>query len=332
MGVPKEAITPLDRLAYLGDRAMGALQFRPPRSEVKRATAIELRNLVEEARRAVRGDLEEDGGTKALQHILAVGISAGGARPKAVVCWNKSTGEFRSGQFDAPEGFEHWLLKFDGIENGQLGGPVNEGRVEYAYHRMAKAAGIVMSDCVLHEEGGRAHFMTRRFDRGPATVRNHVQTLCAMSHMDFGQMNVYSYGQLFDAMLRLGLPDSDLEEAFRRMAFNVMARNLDDHTKNTAFLLKQGGSWALAPAYDLTFAYNPNGRWNYQHFLAVNGKHDNICREDLLLEAERFSIGKAKSILDEVQESIGRWGQFAEEAGLTKEAKSRIEKEFRKLD
>jgi serine/threonine-protein kinase HipA len=329
MGVPKEKITPLDRLAYLGNRAMGALQFHPPQSEVKQATAIELRDLVEEARKAVRGDPDGDEGTQGLQHILAVGISAGGARPKAVVCWNPSTGAFRSGQFDAPEGFEHWLLKFDGIENGQLGGPVNEGRIEYAYHLMAKAAGIRMADCRLHEEGGRAHFMTRRFDRSSASNRHHIQTLCAMDHMDLGQMGAYSYGQNFDVMTRLNLSDADLEQAFRRMAFNVMARNLDDHTKNVSFLLRQGGSWELAPAYDLTFAFDPSGRWNYQHFLAVNGKHEGIGRKDLLQEAERFSIGKAKGMLDEVRAAVERWGEFAGQAGLAKEAISRVEKNLR---
>jgi serine/threonine-protein kinase HipA len=329
MGVPKEAVTPLDRLAYLGNRAMGALQFRPPRGEVKRATAIELRDLVEEARKAVHGDLQEDGGAQGLQHILAVGISAGGARPKAVLCWNPGTGEFRSGQFDAPEGFEHWLLKFDGIENGQLGGPRNEGRIEYAYHRMAVEAGIRMSECRLHEEGGRAHFMTRRFDRGPGGVRHHIQTACAMDHMDLGQAGVYSYTQLLDILRRLDLPQADREQAFRRMAFNVMARNLDDHTKNFSFLLREGGSWELAPAYDLTFAHDPAGRWNHQHFLAVDGKHDGIGRQDLLREAERFSIGQAKVILDQVKDAVKRWSTFAEQAGLDLRDSLRVQNELR---
>jgi serine/threonine-protein kinase HipA len=322
LGVSRERITPLDRLAYLGSRAMGALEFRPPRSEVKRVSAIELRDLVEEARRAVHGEL--GGGNRGLQQILSVGISAGGARPKAVLCWNPTTDRFRSGQFDAPEGFEHWLLKFDGIENGQLAGPVNDGRIEFAYHRMALAAGIRMTDCRLHEEGGRAHFMTRRFDRGPGGIRHHVQTLCAMDHMDLGQMGAYSYGQLLDVMVRLGLSDADLDQAFRRMSFNVMARNLDDHTKNVSFLLRQGKGWELAPAYDLTFAHDPHGRWNHQHFLSVNGKHDGIERRDLLVESERFSIGKAKSILDEVRCAVDRWPEFADEAGLDRETAARI--------
>ena len=316
-GIAKEAITPLDRLAYLGSRAMGALRFKPAQGEVKHATAIELRDLVDEARQAIRGNLDSEG-AQGLQHIISVGVSAGGARPKAVVSWSPETGEFRSGQFDAPQGFEHWLLKFDGIEDGQLDEPRNEGRIEYAYHLMAKAAGIRMTECRLHEEGGRAHFMTRRFEREAGATRHHIQTLCAMGHMDFGQMGAYSYGQLFDVIQRLRLSDADLEQAFRRMAFNVMARNLDDHTKNWSFLLRQGCAWELAPAYDLTFAHDPSGRWNYQHFLAVNGKHDDIARQDLLQEAERFSIGGAKSILDEIRSAVERWGEFGEAAGVSR--------------
>jgi serine/threonine-protein kinase HipA len=233
------------------------------------------------------------------------------------VCWNPKTGEFRSGQFDAPRGFEHWLLKFDGVEDGQPGEPRNEGRVEYAYHLMAKAAAIRMSECRLHEEGGRSHFMTRRFDRGPGGIRHHVQTLCAMDHMDFGLMGAYSYAQLFEVVHKLELSEADLQETFRRMAFNVMARNMDDHTKNISFLLREGGRWELSPAYDLTFAHDPAGRWNHQHFLAINGKYDKILRQDLLHEADRFSVGDAKGILEQVRSAVGLWPKFAREAGLS---------------
>lgn len=329
LGVSKETITPLDRLAYLGSRAMGALQFKPPRGEVKHATAIQFRDLVEEARLAIHGQLDGSEDAQGLQHIISVGISAGGARPKAVVCWNPKTQEFRSGQFDAPTDFEHWLLKFDGIEDGLLGEPHNEGRIEYAYHLMAKAAGIQMTDCRLHEEGGRAHFMTRRFDRGEGTTRHHIQTLCAMDHMDFGLMGAYSYGQLFDVILRLRLSDSHLEQAFRRMAFNVMARNLDDHTKNFSFRYKQGGPWELAPAYDINFAHDPAGRWNHQHFLAVNGKHDGIGRADLLQEAERFSVGGAKVILDQTRSAVERWSEFCQEAEVPRKKAEAIGREHR---
>lgn len=321
LGIEPAAISPLDRLAYLGDRAMGALRFKPPRSEAGKSTAIELKGLVEEARLAIRGDTGQSAAST-LSQIIQVGISAGGARPKAVVCWNPETGEFRSGQFDAPARFEHWLLKFDGIEDGALSGPHNEGRIEYAYHLMAKKAGITMTECRLHEEGGRAHFMTRRFDREGPKVRHHIQTLCAMGHMDLAQAGAYSYAQGFQVMRQLGLDDSTLDQAFRRTAFNVMARNLDDHTKNHSFRLRQGSSWELCPAYDLTYAHDPNGRWNHQHFLSVNGKHDHITREDLLLEAERFSVARPKIILDQVRAAVELWPEFA---GRARVPEARIE-------
>jgi len=330
-GVGRDDITTLDRLAYMGDRTMGALQFKPPRGEVEKASAIELETLVSEARRAVSERLEEGTSTEALKHIISVGISAGGARPKAVICWNPATGELRSGQFDAPEGFQHWLLKFDGIEDGHLGAPRTEGRVEYAYSLMAKAAGIAMMECRLHEEGGRAHFMTRRFDREGADLRHHTQTLCAMAHMDFGMAGAFSYGQLFETILKLGLPNEDLEQAFRRMVFNVVARNLDDHTKNVSFRLRRGGGWELAPAYDLTFAHNPGGRWNNEHFLSVNGRRDGIGRQDLLVEGERYSIGRARPILDEVLAAVARWREFGDEAGIPSETVARLETQFVRL-
>jgi len=312
-GILKSEITPLDRLAYIGSRAMGALTFQPALRERKSATAIELKELVEEARRAVGGELDDSNG---LQHIIAVGISAGGARPKAVVCWNPTTEKFIPGQFDAPKGYEHWLLKFDGIENGPMEEARNEGCIEYAYYLMAQSAGIRMSECRLHREGGRAHFMTKRFDRGPQGIRHHVQTLCAMDHMDLAQMGAYSYTQLFDVIQKLGLPEESLQEAFRRMVFNVAACNMDDHTKNTSFLLKEEGNWELAPAYDLTFAYSPNGKWNYQHFLSVNGKSGEITRKDLLADAERYSIQGAKGILDEVCAAIAQWDNWAIQARI----------------
>ncbi len=331
-GLDQGAITPLDRLAYIGSRAMGAFRFKPSRGPSEKATAIDLRNLVDEARQAIS---TQPGGTEAttLQHIIQVGISAGGARPKAVVCWNPKTNTFRSGQFDAPAGFEHWLLKFDGIEKGQIDAnePRNEGRVEYAYHLMARAAGLEMSDCRLHEEGGRAHFMTRRFDREGASTRHHIQTLCAMAHMDLKHAGAHSYTQLFDTLASLHLPDSSFQETFRRMAFNVMARNMDDHTKNHSFRLKERGNWELSPAYDLTYAHNPNGNWNHQHFLAVNRKHDNITRPDLLVDAERFSIADRKSILDQVASAVGRWPEFAAQAGVPSDQAEEIRQDLRPL-
>lgn len=326
-GIPEERITPLDKLAYIGNRSMGALQFKPAHDRGRTPSAVDIAGLVEAARDAILGDPHGS----PLKQLVSVGVSAGGARPKAVVGWNPTTGRFLSGQFDLPEGFEHWLLKFDGVEQGPPTEPHDEGRIEFAYHLMAKAAGVRMSECRLHEEGGRAHFMTRRFDREGRSTRHHVQTLCAMDHMDFGLLGAYSYNQFLDVIVRLGLPEDDLAQAFRRMAFNVMARNLDDHTKNVSFLLKRGEPWRLAPAYDLTFSWDPHGRYNHQHFLSVNGKFDGITRADLLLEAERYSIGNARGILDQVQDAVAHWDEFSEEAGVPRERRGMIGREHRLL-
>lgn len=322
------SVTPLDRLAYMAKRGMGALEFRPAlgtRTDSKEA--LDMKGLLEAARRAVHGNFATEGAAKAaLNRILSVGTSAGGARAKAVVAWNPVSGEMRSGQFAVDPGFEPWLVKFDGVAPDRtLGGGKGLGRLEYAYHLMARAAGIRMADCRLLEEGGRAHFMTRRFDR-EGNEKHHVQTLCAMEHMDFKQVAVHTYAQAFMAMAALGLGPDASDELFRRMAFNVMAMNCDDHTKNLAFLLRRGGSWELAPAYDLTYAYNPKGDWTYQHQMAVNGKFQDITRHDLLQDAERFGVRNAGGILEDVAEAIGSFGQFAREAGLSGIRQAEVEK------
>lgn len=314
-GMNRQDIKPLDRLAYMGSRGMGALHFKPPRGEVKGASAIELEGLVLEARKALSGSLEDAHAADSLRHIIDVGTSAGGARPKAVICWNPITKEIRSGQFDAPEGFEHWLIKFD-IDQGQLNQGQDFGRIEYAYHLMALAAGINMTECRLEEEGGRAHFMTRRFDREGGSGKHHAQTLCAMAHLDFNQRATHSYEQMFQAIIALNLPDEDLYEAYRRMVFNVLARNCDDHTKNTSFILKKGQAWRLAPAYDVTFAHNPSGGWTSQHLMSVNGRFRDFSKDDLLAVSDPYSIGPAKRIFDQVRSAISRWPEFADQAGL----------------
>lgn len=318
-GVGREQITPLDRLAYMGRRAMGALEFRPQRGPLTRTpTAIELHELVGVARTALRGTWDDDdAAAAALRAIIEVGTSAGGARAKAVVAWNPTTQELRSGQLDAPPGFEHWLLKFDGVgQDRELGSSQDHGRIEFAYHRMAVAAGIAMTECRLLQENGRAHFMTRRFDRDGPTTRHHVQTLCAMAHLDFRRRGANAWAQLFLTMRQLGLPREDLLQAFRRMAFGVMARNCDDHTKNTSFLLQRGAPWRLAPAYDVTFAHNPRGEWTSQHLMGVNGRFRDITAADLLAEADRFGLGEGKAILAEVRAALARWREFAHEAGV----------------
>ncbi|TSA20758.1 MAG: type II toxin-antitoxin system HipA family toxin [Betaproteobacteria bacterium] len=334
-GFNREAIGSLDRLAYMGKRGMGALEFRPMRGpHVASHTAIRLNRLVEGARHAVRGDFDTDAHSKAaLAQIMQVGTSAGGARAKAVIAWNPDTHEIHAGQFDVAPGFEHWLLKFDGIgPDTELGGGADYGRIEYAYHLMAVAAGIQMSPCRLLEEGGRAHFMTRRFDRAITaegqTVKYHLQSLCAMSHLDYKQRATHTYAQLFMTIAQLKLSEDTKVQAFRRMVFNIMARNCDDHTKNFAFRLKPGEAWELAPAYDITHAYNPQGEWTYQHLMSVNGRFKHINRDDLLRVADRFSVGPAHKVIDQVTHALADWPQFAREAGLHQTRAEQLRADF----
>ncbi len=337
-GLSAQQVTPLDRLAYMAGRGLGALTFRPARGPANRlATAIELGQLVEAARRAVSGSLEdEEQAGASLRGIIDVGTSAGGARAKAVVAWNPVTHELRSGQVEAPAGFEHWLLKFDGVgPDHALGASQPFGRVEYAYHLMARAAGVHMEDCRLLEEHGRAHFMTRRFDREPAgegpAVRHHTQTLCAMAHLDYKKRGTHAYAQLFHTVQALGLPYEAREEAFRRMALNVMGRNCDDHTKNLSFRLRQGHPWELAPAYDISFAHNPQGEWTRQHLMAVDGRYDGITAENLLAEADRFALGTGRRVLEQVRAAILDWPRFAQLAGVPEPVTTAIRSQQRPL-
>jgi serine/threonine-protein kinase HipA len=306
---------------------MGALQFRPARGPATRvATPVELSELVSRARKAVAGSIaDDDEASAALRSIIEVGTSAGGARAKAVIAWNRSTDEIRTGQLAAPSGFEHWLLKFDGMgSDRELGATAHYGRIEYAYYLMAREAGLDMMECRLLEENGRAHFMTRRFDREQADVRHHIQTLCAMAHLDYKKKGTNSYAQLFTTIRELNLPYRDREEAFRRMVFNAMGRNCDDHTKNFAFRLRQGRAWELAPAYDVTFAHNPKGEWTHQHLMSINGKFNDFDEQDLLAEAERFAVGTAPEVIGQVRRAIQGWASFAARAGLPKAETQRI--------
>nr|WP_295083702.1 type II toxin-antitoxin system HipA family toxin [uncultured Roseateles sp.] len=327
-GYSAEQVTPLDRLAYMGSRAMGAMQFMPSKGPVRhKPTALDLNALVSVARDAVEGHVDDEDHTNAaLRTIIDVGTSAGGARAKAVVAINSETQELRSGQLDAPPGFEHWLLKFDGMgQDKELGAGQDFGRIEYAYFLMARQAGIDMMDCDLLKEGGRAHFITKRFDREGARGRHHMQTLCAMEHLDFKLKGTNSYSQLLLSVERLGLPYEDREEAFRRMVFNVLGRNCDDHTKNFSFLLREGEmAWRLAPAYDVTFAHNPTSEWTHQHLMSVSGKFKGFVMSDLMAEAENFKIGTARKVIAEVQSAIRQWPAFAQQAGLPEAEQQRI--------
>lgn len=336
-GVDKNAVTTLDRLAYMGKRGMGALEFKPARGAHRESVEpLQMQTLVEAARKVIQGDLSGDVHAQAaLANIIRVGTSAGGARAKAVVTWNPQTQEIRSGQFEAAAGFEHWVLKFDGMgKDLELGCSADYGRIEYAYHLMAKAAGIHMSECRLLEENGRAHFMTHRFDRevsGVGTLKHHVQTLCAIDHLDYKQRATHAYAQLFMVIAKLKLGDEANSQAFRRMVFNVMAKNCDDHSKNFAFRLKQGQTWELAPAYDLTHAHNPQGVWTYQHLLSVNGKFSNITRADLLQEADRFGVRRPLDLIADVQAALESWPRFAAEAGLGGKMVEAIAGEFERV-
>lgn len=319
-GVLPGQVTALDRLAYVGRRGMGALTFEPDTARRDSPTSVEMNHLVDAARAALRGDLSADAvATDSLNELIQVGTSAGGARAKAVIAWNQATGEMRAGGVDAPSGFEHWLLKFDGVgPDHQLGNAQHYGRTEYAYYLMATDAGITMSPSQLLEEGGRAHFITRRFDRvGPAGTKLHLQSLCAISALDFNAVATHDYASLFTAAEMLGIDAR--EEIFRRMVFNVLASNNDDHTKNHAFLMMEDGTWNLSPAYDVTFAYNRESEWTGQHLMSVNGRFSNISEADLHAVGEQFRVAGYRGIIREVDDAVGRWELHAHEAGVPRE-------------
>ncbi len=316
---------PVERLCYQGKRSMGALEFVPASDGyLEQPSSIEISSLVKVAaevlssKAGLEANLKED--TKeALANIIKVGTSAGGQRAKAVIAYNDETGEVHSGQVDAPDGFCHWLLKLDGVTNAALGDPQHYGKIEYAYYKMALGAGIEMSECRLLHENGRAHFMTKRFDRTGGNGKVHMQTLCGLAHYDYRMARAYSYEQAFQVMRRLRLPYGQAEQMFRRMVFNVVARNQDDHTKNISFLMDRTGTWRLSPAYDVSWAYNPRGEWTSHHQMSVNNKWDNITRADLTTVAESMHIRRADEIVDEVCDAVSTWQEVAKEYDIPRE-------------
>lgn len=336
-GRPQNSMNPVEILCFIGKRGMGAIEIEPafPKGS-ERAGKVEIDELVRIAddilsgRKEFSARLTEDE-EKAMSDILKMGTSPAGARAKVLIAFNPSTGEVRSGQADAPKGFSQWLLKFDGVTDAQFGTSRGYGRVEMAYHLMAKDAGIEMTDCRLLEEKGRAHFMTQRFDRKPGNVKVHMQSFFAMQHFDFNDINSFAYEQLFETMRALGLPYPQAEQLFRRMVFNVLARNCDDHTKNFAFLMTEDGNWRLSPAFDLCHSYRPGSDWVSRQSLSVNGKRHNITRDDFLLVAKQMNIKKAPAIVSDINRIVSNWIEYAELTNVKTDLKDLIYKTLIKL-
>jgi len=330
-GRPSDSLNPVETLLFIGKRGMGALEFEPPDLKgVNSTTKIEISDLVQVANDILTGrkdfsvKLSEDD-RKSLLAILKIGTSAGGARAKVVITYNSLTQELRSGQADAPKGFSHWIVKFDGVTDSQFGASYGYGRVEMAYHLMAKDAGIEMTECRLLEENGRAHFMTRRFDRDPDEGRIHVQSFCALQHNDFNDVKSYSYEQLFETMRLLGLPYPQAEQLFRRMVFNVISRNCDDHTKNFAFLMDKSGLWKLSPAFDVCHSYRPESTWVSQQSLSVNGKRKGITKDDFLSVAKQMNIKRASAIIDHINNVVRNWKNYAGQVNVSPELTNAIQ-------
>lgn len=340
-GRSPESFNAVERLCYTATRGMGALEFAPalgPRARI--AQKIEIDALVALAsevlgqRAGLQGSFADPERKAALNDILRVGTSAGGARAKAIIAWNPSTNEVRSGQVAAAPGFSYWLLKFDGVtgnKDKELEDPKGYGAIEYAYSLMAKAAGITMTGCRLLEENGRRHFMTQRFDRLAGGEKLHMQSLCALAHYDFNQAGAYAYEQAFLVLRQLGLPMESVEEQFRRMAFNVVARNQDDHVKNIAFLMDQAGHWSLSPAFDVSYSYNRSGAWTDRHQMTLNGKRDGFTITDFTTSAKTALMkrGRAEVILDEVRAAVLRWPEFAAAAGVASSTADQIQANLR---
>jgi len=325
----------VERLCYIGSRGMGGLEFKPAlrifhskSDEIEVSKLVELSNKILDQRAGLEGVFSGDDDRDAIEDILRVGTSAGGARAKAILAWNPKTNEFRSGQVKISSGFEYWIMKFDGVSNNrdkELSDPQGYGMIEYAYYLLAVKAGIEMTECRLHHEGGRSHFMTKRFDRNVDGTKIHMQSLCAIAHVDFNEPALYSYEQTIQTMKRLGLSQSDLEQQVLRSMFNVVGRNHDDHVKNIAFLMNRRGDWKLSPAFDVSYAYDPMGYWTSQHQMSINGKRDLISKQDVISLAKLAGIksNRALEMLDRVITTMKSWPEVAGNVGI---AEDRIRK------
>jgi len=340
-GRTPESFNAVERLCYTGARGMGALEFLPaigprpqPARKIEIDSLVRLASEVLNQRRNLKTTFASTSRRNALNDILRVGTSAGGARAKAVIAWNRETNEVRSGQIAAGKGFDYWLLKFDGVtgnKDKELEDPKGFGTIEYAYHLMARAAGITMSECRLLEEGGRRHFMTRRFDRLEGGEKLHLQSLGGLAHLDFNQAGAYAYEQALLVIRRLNLPMAAVEEQFRRMAFNIIARNQDDHVKNIAFLMDKSGRWSLAPAFDVTYSFNPDGDWTARHQMTMNGKRDNFTLADFRACAKSALMkrGRAEAIIEEVRAAVTKWPDYAEQAQVDNDWRKQIQRALR---
>jgi len=328
-GRPENSMNPVEQLCFMGSRGMGALEFEPSRIKpTKNSFSIVLDGLIDVAKKMLN-EREmfltqiNQNETKAMREVLKIGTSAGGARPKAIIAYNKKSGEIRSGQGNVPVGFEHWMIKLDGVSGAQFGESLGWGRVEYAYYLMACDCEIQMMESSLLEENNRAHFMTKRFDR-VGNTKHHMQTFCGLQHYDFNDMFAYSYEQLFATMRLLRLSYPEAEQMFRRMVFNVLAINYDDHTKNFSFILKKDAAWQLAPAYDLCFSYDETNHWVSQQTLSINGKRTKITKVDLLKIAKENNIKKGERIIEQISSVIKSWRKYAKQANVSTDLTKKI--------
>lgn len=340
-GRTPETFNPVERLCYTGIRGMGALEYLPAHGPFTgKSESVDVKALVELAgriltkRNALLGSFDPELREDSLQDILRVGTSAGGARAKAIIAWNQKTNEVRSGQVNAGKGFSYWLLKFDGVSGNrdkELDDPAGYGLIEHAYYHMAKEAGIDMEESRLLKENGRSHFMTKRFDRTDAGQKIHMQSLCAMEHFDFKMAGAHSYEQALRTIRKLGMPMAMIEEQFKRTAFNIIARNQDDHVKNIAFLMDRSGNWSLSPAFDMTYSYNPQGDWTSRHQMSLNGKRDDFTIEDFKACAKNASMkrGRAEEIVRQVQDAVMQWRLFADKSAVPAEVADGIAKAHR---
>lgn len=321
-GRPENSLNPVELLCFIGNRGMGALEFEPSTLAAKGTShSLELSSLIETTMKLLESREQFETHTDhdmqdVLLDVLKMGTSAGGARPKAVIAYNEATGMIRSGQTLRESGYEHWLIKFDGVNDTQFGAIYGYGRVEMAYYKMATDAGIEMTESRLIEEEGRAHFMTKRFDRKNGNEKLHMQTFCAMQHYDFSRISSYSYEQLFQTMRLLKLSYAEAEQMYRRMVFNVFARNCDDHTKNFAFLMEPDGKWKLSPAYDICHAYRPESEWVSQHNLSINGKRKGFTKDDLRTIAKQNAIRNPEGIISDVLDMVKKWPEYAKRYGV----------------